>query len=126
MKWFTFTEMQKLEHGHESMQKYSVGTGRVRIQYMYFRHCCVMQHFPVNLGTMCNDCYIIFIYCAGGVEVATRERKWTKVASRMGFPPGKGVGTLLKNHYDRILYPFDVFQQGKLVGQIVRTSRYYL
>jgi hypothetical protein len=39
----------------------------------------------------------------------------------MGFPAGKGLGTLLKNHYDRILYPFDVFQQGKLVGQIVRT-----
>jgi hypothetical protein len=86
----------------------------------------MMQHFPVNLGTRCNDCCITFIYCAGGVEVATRERKWTKVASRMGFPPGKGVGTLLKNHYDRILYPFDVFQQGKLVGQIVRTSRYLL
>ena len=86
----------------------------------------MVQHFPLNLGTRCNDCYMIFIYCTGGVEVATRERKWTKVASRMGFPPGKGVGTLLKNHYDRILYPFDVFQQGKLVGQIVRTSRYSL
>ncbi|KDR13965.1 hypothetical protein L798_11923, partial [Zootermopsis nevadensis] len=54
----------------------------------------------------------------GGVEIATKERKWTKVAARMGFPHGKGLGTLLKNHYDRILYPFDVFQQGKLVGQI--------
>lgn len=59
-----------------------------------------------------------FIQEEGGVEIATRDRKWTKVAARMGFPPGKGVGTLLKNHYDRILYPFDVFQQGKLVGQI--------
>ncbi|XP_069693074.1 lysine-specific demethylase 5A-like isoform X2 [Periplaneta americana] len=54
----------------------------------------------------------------GGVEVVTRERKWTKIAARMGFPPGRGIGTLLKNHYDRILYPFDVFQQGKLVGQV--------
>jgi hypothetical protein len=65
-------------------------------------------------------------YCTGGVEIATRERKWTKVAARMGFPPGKGVGTLLKNHYDRILYPFDVFQQGKLIGQIVRTCVSFL
>jgi hypothetical protein len=72
------------------------------------------------------DFHIIFIYRTGGVEIATRERKWAKVAARMGFPPGKGVGTLLKNHYDRILYPFDVFQQGKLVGQIVRTSHYLL
>ena len=115
-----------MEHGHGSMQNYSVCTGRVCIQCMYCRCCCMTQHFPLNLGTRCNDCYIVFVYCTGGVEVATRERKWTKVASRMGFPSGKGVGTLLKNHYDRILYPFDVFQQGKLVGQIVRTSRYSL
>ncbi|PSN53135.1 hypothetical protein C0J52_06256 [Blattella germanica] len=54
----------------------------------------------------------------GGVEVTTRERKWTRVSARMGFPPGRGIGTLLKNHYDRILYPFDVFQQGKLIANI--------
>lgn len=70
---------------------------------------------------------ILFLfYFTGGVEIATKERKWTKVAARMGFPPGKGVGTLLKNHYDRILYPFDVFQQGKLVGQIVSTCVSFL
>lgn len=81
----------------------------------------------MNCGIPVQEQVIILIFtsflfhCAGGVEIATRERKWTKVAARMGFPPGKGLGTLLKNHYDRILYPFDVFQQGKLVGQIVRT-----
>ncbi|KAJ4441673.1 hypothetical protein ANN_11531 [Periplaneta americana] len=54
----------------------------------------------------------------GGVEVVTQERKWARIAARMGYSSGGGLGTLLKNHYDRILYPFDVFQQRKLVGQV--------
>lgn len=34
------------------------------------------------------------------------------VASRMGFPPGKGTGSLLRSHYERILYPYELFQSG--------------
>lgn len=37
----------------------------------------------------------------------------------MGNPQGKGIGTILKNHYERILYPFDVFRQGKTLADIV-------
>uniref|UniRef100_A0A7R9H2W2 [histone H3]-trimethyl-L-lysine(4) demethylase n=1 Tax=Timema poppense TaxID=170557 RepID=A0A7R9H2W2_TIMPO len=54
----------------------------------------------------------------GGLEVTTKERKWSKVASRMGYPQGKSIGTLLKSHYERILYPFDIFQQEKNLSQI--------
>lgn len=49
----------------------------------------------------------------GGLEQTTNNRKWSKVASRMGYPVGKSVGTILKGHYERILYPFDVFTSGK-------------
>lgn len=49
----------------------------------------------------------------GGLEAATNGRKWSKVASRMGYPVGKSVGTILKSHYERILYPFDVFTSGE-------------
>lgn len=49
----------------------------------------------------------------GGLESTTNGRKWSKVASRMGYPVGKSVGTILKSHYERILYPFDVFTSGK-------------
>lgn len=52
----------------------------------------------------------------GGFENAGRERKWSKIALRMGYPPGKSVGTILKTHYERLLYPFDVFKQGKTVN----------
>lgn len=49
----------------------------------------------------------------GGLEATTNARKWSKVSSRMGYPVGKSVGTILKGHYERILYPFDVFTSGK-------------
>ncbi|CAD0206332.1 unnamed protein product [Chrysodeixis includens] len=47
---------------------------------------------------------------AGGFEVCSAERKWSKVARRMGFPQGKGIGSILKNHYEKILYRYDVFK----------------
>lgn len=49
----------------------------------------------------------------GGLESTTNGRKWSKISSRMGYPVGKSVGTILKGHYERILYPFDVFTSGK-------------
>lgn len=48
----------------------------------------------------------------GGFETACKEKRWSKVASRMGFPPGKGTGTLLRSHFERILYPYELFQSG--------------
>lgn len=32
----------------------------------------------------------------------------------MGFDPNKNIGQVLKNHYERILHPFDMFQKTKL------------
>uniref|UniRef100_A0A3B4A8I7 [histone H3]-trimethyl-L-lysine(4) demethylase n=1 Tax=Periophthalmus magnuspinnatus TaxID=409849 RepID=A0A3B4A8I7_9GOBI len=48
----------------------------------------------------------------GGFETVCKEKLWSKVASRMGFPPGKGTGTLLRSHYERILYPYELFESG--------------
>lgn len=48
-----------------------------------------------------------------GFENVSKERKWSKIAVHMGYPPNKGVGTILKMHYERLLYPFDVFKLGK-------------
>uniref|UniRef100_A0A803YBG8 [histone H3]-trimethyl-L-lysine(4) demethylase n=1 Tax=Meleagris gallopavo TaxID=9103 RepID=A0A803YBG8_MELGA len=57
----------------------------------------------------------------GGFEVVTKEKKWSKVASRLGYLPGKGTGSLLKSHYERILYPYELFQSG--VSLMVRSSQ---
>uniref|UniRef100_A0A670JLC7 [histone H3]-trimethyl-L-lysine(4) demethylase n=1 Tax=Podarcis muralis TaxID=64176 RepID=A0A670JLC7_PODMU len=48
----------------------------------------------------------------GGFDVVTKEKKWSKVASRLGYLPGKATGSLLKSHYERILYPYELFQSG--------------
>uniref|UniRef100_A0A1A7WD43 [histone H3]-trimethyl-L-lysine(4) demethylase n=2 Tax=Iconisemion striatum TaxID=60296 RepID=A0A1A7WD43_9TELE len=48
----------------------------------------------------------------GGFETVCKEKTWSKVSGRMGFPPGKGTGSLLRSHYERILYPYELFQSG--------------
>ncbi|XP_049793761.1 lysine-specific demethylase lid [Schistocerca nitens] len=54
----------------------------------------------------------------GGADAVTAGKKWDKLAVRMGWPANRGLGAVLKHHYERILYPFDVFQQGKVMSEI--------
>ena len=49
----------------------------------------------------------------GGFEVCCKERKWTKIASDMGKEVAKHVGANLRQHYERILYPWDLFKAGE-------------
>lgn len=48
----------------------------------------------------------------GGFEAVCKEKRWSKIATRMGFPAGKGIGSLLRSHYEKILYPYELFQTG--------------
>uniref|UniRef100_A0A6I8PG15 [histone H3]-trimethyl-L-lysine(4) demethylase n=1 Tax=Ornithorhynchus anatinus TaxID=9258 RepID=A0A6I8PG15_ORNAN len=48
----------------------------------------------------------------GGFDVVCKDRKWTKIATKMGFAPGKAVGSHIRAHYERILYPYNLFQSG--------------
>ncbi|XP_028172031.1 lysine-specific demethylase lid isoform X3 [Ostrinia furnacalis] len=59
---------------------------------------------------------------AGGFEVCSAERKWSKIARRMGHPQGKGIGSILKSHYERILYPYDVFKSSGVSGDNKETK----
>ncbi|XP_030021765.1 lysine-specific demethylase 5B isoform X2 [Manduca sexta] len=59
---------------------------------------------------------------AGGFEICSSERKWSKIARRMGYPQGKGIGSILKSHYERILYPYDVFKSNGAVGDNKETK----
>ncbi|KAM4700298.1 lysine-specific demethylase 5B isoform 2-T2 [Discoglossus pictus] len=51
----------------------------------------------------------------GGFDVVCRDRKWTKIATRMGFSLGKAVGSHIRGHYERILYPYNLFHSGTSV-----------
>lgn len=46
----------------------------------------------------------------GGYDNVVKEKKWAQVATRLGLPTGKGLGSIVKAHYDRILYPFWLFK----------------
>ncbi|XP_072223752.1 lysine-specific demethylase 5B-B isoform X2 [Leuresthes tenuis] len=48
----------------------------------------------------------------GGFDIVCQERRWTKIALQMGFAPGKAVGSHLRGHYERILYPYNLFLSG--------------
>ncbi|XP_034022739.1 lysine (K)-specific demethylase 5Ba [Thalassophryne amazonica] len=57
-----------------------------------------------QLNTLVNE--------EGGFDAVCRERRWTKISVKMGFAPGKAVGSHLRAHYERILYPYNLFQTG--------------
>ncbi|XP_029549584.1 lysine-specific demethylase 5B-B isoform X1 [Salmo trutta] len=48
----------------------------------------------------------------GGFDAVCRDRRWSKIALKMGFAPGKAIGSHLRSHYERILYPYNLFQTG--------------
>ncbi|XP_041083440.1 lysine-specific demethylase 5B-like isoform X2 [Polyodon spathula] len=48
----------------------------------------------------------------GGFDTVCKERRWTRIALKMGFAPGKAVGSHIRSHYERILYPYNLFQSG--------------
>ncbi|XP_077579734.1 lysine-specific demethylase 5C [Stigmatopora nigra] len=53
----------------------------------------------------------------GGFEMVCKERRWARVAQRLGYPPGKNIGSLLRSHYERIVHPFEMFQSGNSLPQ---------
>lgn len=48
----------------------------------------------------------------GGFDIVCQERRWTKIALQMGYAPGKAIGSHLRVHYEKILYPYNLFQSG--------------
>ncbi|XP_054432486.1 lysine-specific demethylase 5B [Pteronotus mesoamericanus] len=48
----------------------------------------------------------------GGFAAVCKDRKWTKIATKMGFAPGKAVGSHIRGHYERILNPYNLFLSG--------------
>ncbi|XP_070945604.1 lysine-specific demethylase 5D isoform X2 [Macaca nemestrina] len=48
----------------------------------------------------------------GGYEAICKDRRWARVAQRLHYPPGRNIGSLLRSHYERIIYPYEMFQSG--------------
>ncbi|XP_056665925.1 lysine-specific demethylase 5C-like [Monodelphis domestica] len=48
----------------------------------------------------------------GGYETISKDRRWARVAQRLNYPVGKNIGSLLRSHYERIIYPYEMYQSG--------------
>ncbi|XP_063288592.1 lysine-specific demethylase 5C-like isoform X1 [Pelobates fuscus] len=60
----------------------------------------------------------------GGYELISRERRWARVAQRMGYPSGKNLGSLLRSHYERVIYPFYMYQSGANMVDYAKKPRF--
>uniref|UniRef100_A0A8C8DDA6 [histone H3]-trimethyl-L-lysine(4) demethylase n=1 Tax=Oryzias sinensis TaxID=183150 RepID=A0A8C8DDA6_9TELE len=58
----------------------------------------------------------------GGFDAVCRERRWTKISVKMGFAPGKAIGSHLRAHYERILFPYNLFQTGANLPKATLTN----
>ncbi|KAG7218162.1 hypothetical protein INR49_007444 [Caranx melampygus] len=58
----------------------------------------------------------------GGFDAVCRERRWTKISVKLGFAPGKAIGSHLRAHYERILYPYNLFQTGANLPKATLTN----
>uniref|UniRef100_A0A3B4Z210 [histone H3]-trimethyl-L-lysine(4) demethylase n=1 Tax=Stegastes partitus TaxID=144197 RepID=A0A3B4Z210_9TELE len=67
-----------------------------------------------QLNTLVNE--------EGGFDAVCRERRWTKISVKMGFAPGKAIGSHLRAHYERILYPYNLFQTGANLPKATLTN----
>ncbi|EDV25410.1 uncharacterized protein TRIADDRAFT_23466 [Trichoplax adhaerens] len=54
------------------------------------------------------------VHRLGGFEEVTTKRKWNAVGRELGYctTTNKHISVVLRNHYERILYPYDIFQAG--------------
>ena len=61
----------------------------------------------------------------GGFEVVTREKKWPKMAVRLCYQASKNIGSTLRHHYEKTLYPFDLSAAGATAdNKVAETSVY--
>ena len=44
----------------------------------------------------------------GGFSQCCQDKKWGELATTLGYTSKAGAGSALRNHYEKILYPFDV------------------
>lgn len=62
------------------------------------------------------DMYSLYriVELEGGFDKINMEKKWSKVALRMGYTNDKNVGPQLRTYYKRLLLPYEKFERSKL------------
>jgi len=65
------------------------------------------------------DLYLLhkIVQQEGGYEDVTRLRRWSRVSMLMGCGGGQS-SAVLRKHYEKLLYPYDVFMSGAMTGDM--------
>lgn len=71
-----------------------------------------LQGVPLKIPMVdkkCADLYSLHkvVQDDGGFNVVNRNTKWPKIASRLGY--SETFGIVFQGHYERILFPYDIF-----------------
>lgn len=77
------------------------------LPYPFCRPASICSHAHVP---SCSSFQIVVE--EGGYETICKDRRWARVAQRLNYPPGKNIGSLLRSHYERIVYPYEMYQSG--------------
>ena len=48
----------------------------------------------------------------GGFVEVCKKNIWSQIANRLNYVSGKGIGSALRSHYEKIIFPYDVFETG--------------
>lgn len=96
---------------------------RVKLYFLdrlatYWNYSGVQIRIPA-IDDKTVDMYSLYklVELEGGFEKINVEKKWNKVAQRMGYLNDKAVGPQLRTHYKRWLLPYEKFEKSKLLQE---------
>lgn len=75
-------------------------------------HCNFLGFSSVFTVNLYPFLFFQIVMEEGGYEAICKDRRWARVAQRLNYPAGKNIGSLLRSHYERIIYPYEMFQSG--------------
>jgi len=100
------------------LHKVSSEDSLLRMALMIILQKCSI-HMLICVG---DNSFMQVVQKEGGFDTVTKERKWTKVAYTMNLndsASNKCNGAVLRGHYEKYLYPFDLFEAGITIDQNV-------
>lgn len=85
-----------------------------------------LQGSPLKIPMIENK--TLDLYCLkfwvdeeGGFEACNTPKKWRRIATAMGYSQHMGTMNFLKNNYEKILLPYDIFEKSK--ADIIKTVK---
>ncbi|XP_071438879.1 lysine-specific demethylase 5A isoform X2 [Hetaerina americana] len=107
------------------IQKLNELEANTRIKLMFFDKIVkfwYLQGIAIKLPTVEQKILDLFtlhkiVNREGGFEAVCSKNKWVMVSREMEINDAEGKSPLIKMHYEKLLYPYDVFEKNKVVSE---------